>query len=210
MDDVIDDIISLESSYSDDILGLMDPGLQMANTVCVCASVCVCLRHFFLNIEPAGNKSPHAFKGHHIGEFNFEYLGGKTTYEQLSYEGYSHLKVSAPVLSWTPTVTNLTVTSCLFAYYNIYLCHHPSHHAYPVMLISIRGGEWSLSNGFAVSPQIPVPANLMDMYGNQGMSQQGLPISNSCPANLPNIKREYSGKEHNLSNYQMFAVSCEN
>ncbi|XP_018529943.1 microphthalmia-associated transcription factor isoform X5 [Lates calcarifer] len=71
MDDVIDDIISLESSYSDDILGLMDPGLQMANT-------------------------------------------------------------------------------------------------------------------------IPVPANLMDMYGNQGMSQQGLPISNSCPANLPNIKREYS------------------
>ncbi|KAM9750775.1 melanocyte inducing transcription factor b isoform 4-T4 [Menidia menidia] len=71
MDDVIDDIISLESSYSDDILGLMDPGLQMANT-------------------------------------------------------------------------------------------------------------------------IPVPANIMDMYGNQGMTQQGLPISNSCPANLPNIKREYS------------------
>ncbi|XP_061652366.1 microphthalmia-associated transcription factor-like isoform X2 [Phyllopteryx taeniolatus] len=71
MDDVIDDIISLESSYNDDILGLMDPGLQMANT-------------------------------------------------------------------------------------------------------------------------IPVPTNLMDMYGNQGMSQQGLPISNSCPANLPNIKREYS------------------
>ncbi|XP_068183491.1 microphthalmia-associated transcription factor-like isoform X2 [Antennarius striatus] len=71
MDDVIDDIISLESSYSDDILGLMDPGLQMANT-------------------------------------------------------------------------------------------------------------------------IPVPANLMDVYGNQGGPQQGLPISNSCPANLPNIKREYS------------------
>uniref|UniRef100_A0A3Q2QEK1 Melanocyte inducing transcription factor b n=2 Tax=Fundulus heteroclitus TaxID=8078 RepID=A0A3Q2QEK1_FUNHE len=71
MDDVIDDIISLESSYSDDILGLMDPGLQMANT-------------------------------------------------------------------------------------------------------------------------IPVPANLMDMYGNQGMPQQALPISNSCPANLSSIKREYS------------------
>lgn len=35
----------------------------------------------------------------------------------------------------------------------------------------------------------------MDMYGNQGMSQQGLAISNSCPANLPNIKREYSGKQ---------------
>ncbi|XP_072305219.1 microphthalmia-associated transcription factor-like isoform X2 [Eucyclogobius newberryi] len=72
MDDVIDDIISLESSYSDEILGLMDPGLQMANT------------------------------------------------------------------------------------------------------------------------HIPVPGNIMDMYGNQGMPQQGLTISNSCPANLPNIKREYS------------------
>ncbi|XP_034028795.1 melanocyte inducing transcription factor b isoform X2 [Thalassophryne amazonica] len=71
MDDVIDDIISLESSYSDDILGMMDPGLQMANTILV-------------------------------------------------------------------------------------------------------------------------PANPMDMYGNQGMPQQGLPISNSCPANLSNIKREYS------------------
>lgn len=33
MDDVIDDIISLESSYNEEILGLMDPALQMANTV---------------------------------------------------------------------------------------------------------------------------------------------------------------------------------
>uniref|UniRef100_A0AAV2M014 MiT/TFE transcription factors N-terminal domain-containing protein n=1 Tax=Knipowitschia caucasica TaxID=637954 RepID=A0AAV2M014_KNICA len=70
MDDVIDDIISLESSYSEEILGLMDPGLQMANNM-------------------------------------------------------------------------------------------------------------------------SVPGNIMDMY-NQGMTQQGLPISNSCPANMPNIKREYS------------------
>lgn len=71
MDDVIDDIISLESSYNDDILGLMDPGLHMAST-------------------------------------------------------------------------------------------------------------------------IPVNANLLDMYGNQGMPPLGLAISNSCPANLPNIKREFS------------------
>ncbi|KAJ7998595.1 hypothetical protein DPEC_G00206530 [Dallia pectoralis] len=35
MDDVIDDIISLETSYNDDILGLMDPGLQMTNTLSV-------------------------------------------------------------------------------------------------------------------------------------------------------------------------------
>lgn len=33
MDDVIDDIISLESSYNEDVLGLMDPGLQMNNQV---------------------------------------------------------------------------------------------------------------------------------------------------------------------------------
>ncbi|KAM3871581.1 microphthalmia-associated transcription factor-like [Diretmus argenteus] len=105
MDDVIDDIISLESSYNDDILGLMDPGLQMANT-------------------------------------------------------------------------------------------------------------------------IPVSANLMDMYGNQGMNPQGLVISNSCPANLPNIKREFSvsqspaimhmldksdscGKFDNYQRPEGFPVECE-
>lgn len=33
MDDVIEDIISLESSYNDDILGFMDAGLQMTNAV---------------------------------------------------------------------------------------------------------------------------------------------------------------------------------
>ncbi|XP_038628302.1 microphthalmia-associated transcription factor isoform X3 [Tachyglossus aculeatus] len=69
MDDVIDDIISLESSYNEEILGLMDPALQMANT-------------------------------------------------------------------------------------------------------------------------LPVSGNLIDLYGNQSMPPPGLTISNSCPANLPNIKRE--------------------
>lgn len=73
MDDVIDDIISLESSYNDDILGLMDPALQIANS-------------------------------------------------------------------------------------------------------------------------IPVSANILDMYNSQGMPPPGLAISNSCPANLPNIKREFSGE----------------
>ncbi|XP_062970217.1 microphthalmia-associated transcription factor isoform X10 [Cynocephalus volans] len=69
MDDVIDDIISLESSYNEEILGLMDPALQMANT-------------------------------------------------------------------------------------------------------------------------LPVSGNLIDLYNNQGLPPPGLNISNSCPANLPNIKRE--------------------
>uniref|UniRef100_A0A493TBY9 Melanocyte inducing transcription factor n=1 Tax=Anas platyrhynchos platyrhynchos TaxID=8840 RepID=A0A493TBY9_ANAPP len=74
MDDVIDDIISLESSYNEEILGLMDPALQMANT-------------------------------------------------------------------------------------------------------------------------LPVSGNLIDLYGNQSMPPPGLNISNSCPANLPNIKRELTESE---------------
>uniref|UniRef100_A0A3Q2P1B6 Melanocyte inducing transcription factor b n=1 Tax=Fundulus heteroclitus TaxID=8078 RepID=A0A3Q2P1B6_FUNHE len=49
--------------------------------------------------------------------------------------------------------------------------------------------------GLQMANTIPVPANLMDMYGNQGMPQQALPISNSCPANLSSIKREYSGEQ---------------
>lgn len=40
MDDVIDDIISLESSYNEEILGLMDPALQMANTVLMACLFC--------------------------------------------------------------------------------------------------------------------------------------------------------------------------
>nr|XP_027787648.1 microphthalmia-associated transcription factor isoform X7 [Marmota flaviventris] len=74
MDDVIDDIISLESSYNEEILGLMDPALQMANT-------------------------------------------------------------------------------------------------------------------------LPVSGNLIDLYGSQGLPPPGLTISNSCPANLPNIKRELTESE---------------
>ncbi|KFQ58207.1 Microphthalmia-associated transcription factor, partial [Pelecanus crispus] len=38
--------------------------------------------------------------------------------------------------------------------------------------------------------QLPVSGNLIDLYGNQSMPPPGLNISNSCPANLPNIKRE--------------------
>ncbi|XP_063072509.1 melanocyte inducing transcription factor a isoform X2 [Engraulis encrasicolus] len=39
MDDVLEDIISLESSYNDDILGLMDAGLQMTNTIPVSSNL---------------------------------------------------------------------------------------------------------------------------------------------------------------------------
>lgn len=51
MDDVIDDIISLESSYNDDIMGLsLDPGLQMANTITVSAN----LMDMYPGIPPPG------------------------------------------------------------------------------------------------------------------------------------------------------------
>ncbi|XP_071984775.1 microphthalmia-associated transcription factor isoform X6 [Engystomops pustulosus] len=42
---------------------------------------------------------------------------------------------------------------------------------------------------------MPVSASLIDIYGNQGMPAPGLNISNSCPANLPNIKRELTESE---------------
>ncbi|XP_036021798.1 microphthalmia-associated transcription factor isoform X11 [Mus musculus] len=38
--------------------------------------------------------------------------------------------------------------------------------------------------------KLPVSGNLIDLYSNQGLPPPGLTISNSCPANLPNIKRE--------------------
>ncbi|MGH0182065.1 UNVERIFIED_CONTAM: hypothetical protein FKN15_008730 [Acipenser sinensis] len=43
--------------------------------------------------------------------------------------------------------------------------------------------------------ELPVSANLLDMYSNQVMPPPGLNISNSCPANLPNIKREFTEAE---------------
>ncbi|NXU87852.1 MITF factor, partial [Xiphorhynchus elegans] len=43
--------------------------------------------------------------------------------------------------------------------------------------------------------QLPVSGNLIDLYGNQSMPPPGLNISNSCPANLPNIKRELTESE---------------
>ncbi|CAL8319222.1 unnamed protein product [Merluccius merluccius] len=46
---------------------------------------------------------------------------------------------------------------------------------------------------------IPLPGNLMDVYGNQGMAPPGLDISTSCPASLPNIKREFSESERAMA-----------
>uniref|UniRef100_A0A673KJA1 Microphthalmia-associated transcription factor-like n=1 Tax=Sinocyclocheilus rhinocerous TaxID=307959 RepID=A0A673KJA1_9TELE len=50
----------------------------------------------------------------------------------------------------------------------------------------------SLDPGLQMANTIPVSANLLDMYSNPGMPPPGISISNSCPANLSNIKREFS------------------
>uniref|UniRef100_A0A8C1UFP5 Melanocyte inducing transcription factor b n=1 Tax=Cyprinus carpio TaxID=7962 RepID=A0A8C1UFP5_CYPCA len=53
----------------------------------------------------------------------------------------------------------------------------------------------SLDPGLQMANTIPVSANLLDMYSNPGMPPPGISVSNSCPANLPNIKREFSEAE---------------
>uniref|UniRef100_A0A672PU66 Melanocyte inducing transcription factor b n=1 Tax=Sinocyclocheilus grahami TaxID=75366 RepID=A0A672PU66_SINGR len=50
----------------------------------------------------------------------------------------------------------------------------------------------SFDPGLQMANTIPVSANLLDMYSNPGMPPPGISISNSCPANLSNIKGEFS------------------
>lgn len=47
MDDVIDDIISLESSFNDDILSFIDSGLQLPNTVSYLEVGCENFTHIY-------------------------------------------------------------------------------------------------------------------------------------------------------------------
>ncbi|XP_064415370.1 microphthalmia-associated transcription factor isoform X2 [Latimeria chalumnae] len=42
---------------------------------------------------------------------------------------------------------------------------------------------------------LPVSANLLDVYTNQGVSAPAIAVSNSCPADLTNIKRELTESE---------------
>lgn len=43
------------------------------------------------------------------------------------------------------------------------------------------------------SMQLPVSGSRLDVYSNPGMMEPATTVSNSCPADLPNIKREMSG-----------------
>ncbi|XP_060619113.1 transcription factor E3 [Anolis sagrei] len=49
--------------------------------------------------------------------------------------------------------------------------------------------------GLQMPSTLPVSGNLLDVYSNQGMMEPVVTVSNSCPADLPNIKREMSENE---------------
>ncbi|XP_056396883.1 transcription factor E3 isoform X2 [Hyla sarda] len=42
---------------------------------------------------------------------------------------------------------------------------------------------------------LPGSGNLLDMFCATGMTTPGITVSNSCPADLPNVKKEYSDQE---------------
>ncbi|XP_016421063.1 microphthalmia-associated transcription factor-like [Sinocyclocheilus rhinocerous] len=46
--------------------------------------------------------------------------------------------------------------------------------------------------GLKMTNMIPVSANLLDMYNNHALPPAGVTINNSCPSNLPAVKRELS------------------
>ncbi|MXQ98845.1 transcription factor E3 isoform X2 [Bos indicus] len=59
------------------------------------------------------------------------------------------------------------------------------------MLSYLPGGN----TGLQLPSTLPVSGNLLDVYNNQGVATPAITVSNSCPAELPNIKREISETE---------------
>ena len=47
--------------------------------------------------------------------------------------------------------------------------------------------------------QLPVSGNLLDVYNSTGMATPTITVSNSCPADLHNVKTELSGKTYGAS-----------
>ncbi|KAF6091653.1 transcription factor binding to IGHM enhancer 3 [Phyllostomus discolor] len=56
------------------------------------------------------------------------------------------------------------------------------------MLSYLPGG----TAGLQLPSTLPVSGNLLDVYSSQGVATSTITVSNSCPAELPNIKREIS------------------
>ncbi|KAF3812812.1 transcription factor E3 isoform X1 [Mirounga angustirostris] len=59
------------------------------------------------------------------------------------------------------------------------------------MLSYLPGG----TAGLQLPSTLPVSGNLLDVYSSQGVATPAITVSNSCPAELPNIKREISETE---------------
>ncbi|XP_038955707.1 transcription factor E3 isoform X6 [Rattus norvegicus] len=53
-----------------------------------------------------------------------------------------------------------------------------------------------LTIGSSSEKELPVSGNLLDVYSSQGVATPAITVSNSCPAELPNIKREISGMKY--------------
>lgn len=54
---------------------------------------------------------------------------------------------------------------------------------------------------------LQLPGNLLDVYHSPGMAAPTLTVSNSCPADLPKIKREITGKDRFIGGY--FDAYCQ-
>ncbi|XP_052026868.1 transcription factor E3 isoform X3 [Apodemus sylvaticus] len=59
------------------------------------------------------------------------------------------------------------------------------------MLSYLPGG----TAGLQLPSTLPVSGNLLEVYSSQGAATPAITVSNSCPAELPNIKREISETE---------------
>ncbi|XP_062975540.1 transcription factor E3 [Elgaria multicarinata webbii] len=64
-----------------------------------------------------------------------------------------------------------------------------------ISLESSYNDEMLNYGGLQMPSTLPVSGNLLDVYSNQGMMEPAVTASNSCPADLTNIKREMSENE---------------
>uniref|UniRef100_A0A667ZZ70 Transcription factor binding to IGHM enhancer 3a n=1 Tax=Myripristis murdjan TaxID=586833 RepID=A0A667ZZ70_9TELE len=56
-----------------------------------------------------------------------------------------------------------------------------------------------IDSGLQLANTLPVSGNLLDVYSSAGMATPTITVSNSCPADLQNVKREMSGRHPIIS-----------
>ncbi|KAK7136278.1 hypothetical protein R3I94_014807 [Phoxinus phoxinus] len=52
-----------------------------------------------------------------------------------------------------------------------------------------------IESGLQLPSTLPISGNLLDVYSSQGMAAPTITVSNSCPADLHNVKREFTDAE---------------